>query len=264
MNLLKSIKNKNKSFTIIELSVVILVISILIAAGIKVVSMRDIANVQSIMNRVTKAAEAIASFEEIYRGTAGNYDYTVNLKNGGLVGIDIFDGSGTGYVSAAIKTISGKSYSETTQAWVHLWAAKISDLYLTGTCNTAASCLKTNSNVPTIAELDDAVINFFSVKETFLQTAIADYAISQNKKNLLMISSNTSQDASFSIGKSAGVSAEILSKLDLKFDDGNPLTGNILASEINSSTTNKCLVTQSGVLKYNLSDTKHCMFYYLY
>lgn len=281
---MKLAKNKN-GFSLVEISIVLFVVSILIAVTIKAKTLKYSSEASFIISEQTKLRQAFVSFYETYSALPGNFNsafYTFNTGAnqttilGGSASIDIinnasFDGSGNRMVNNTVyksqnSSAGTKYYTESLQAWKHLGAAGIIDNIYNGVCGNSASCITVGINIPKCGlQGTNAGYNIFYPDSTNFNTTHG--AIINNTKffktnitNVLELADFTTQSAVFTRGLVGAISPEITSILDAKIDDGKPLSGAVIGLNDNSNAChNGSNAIYSTTATYLLGSNKTCI-----
>ena len=196
-----------KSFTLIELSIVLVVIGLLLSAILFGNNIVRNAEITSTIAESQNYLNAIDTFKQTYTQLPGD------LKNAHSFWADNCDtdesncnGDGNG----AIDNNASEDNNEAFRAWQHLY---LSDL-ISNEYNGTGTILLTSINVPT-SELGSGSYTFSR----------------QDNQNFLQLggSSGTTNDAPILTSLEA-------QSIDLKIDDGNPMSGSVRGDSGNSTT----------------------------
>jgi prepilin-type N-terminal cleavage/methylation domain-containing protein len=245
------IKSNNKAFTLVELSIVLVVVSLLISAVLSINKLRQVSLSQLIVSEQMNYRRALSEFYKLHNAIAGDFydawyqfaDETVRTQPltslyltqiTGQATIDIdnsiahsppLNGNGDSKVSLDLIELNCASgiyyYSEVYAVWTHLSRSGIlSDQYRVLPYNTQINSLP-GYNIPKAKNLIGENIGylFFYPGDT---TAIF------NKHHVLEIASFKTQNNLR--GTAAAINGQVMQLIDSKFDDSKPLSGKIIAS----------------------------------
>lgn len=250
------IKHKalNRGMTLVELSLVIAVIALLTITITGSFVIRQTAMINSIIKEQMQHRTNVADFIKTYNAIPGDfndawYQFTdstirsqaINTIPLATIQKQALNGDGNGYIYPAISTITTGGgttyYSEMYAIWVHMKAANIiSDVYNI-TCRNgtnATNCSNPGFNIPRSRALSDTNSGYllFYPNNTTTYGAIMGGPQATNR-HVITLGNFLTQNAN-GFHTTGAVSAETMMRIDSKFDDGNPLTGNIVS--MNSAT----------------------------
>ena len=259
-------KKFRKSFTLIELSIVLFVLSLLITLTLTGEKLINSAKAARIMKDISNYRQAINQFYQTYNVLPGDYNNaqykfapsgytTMPLSNIATLGKDVADkiplnGNYDGVVGGMINGLSFFHYSEIYGVWSHLSASHLIDKRYSNTCYDIAygersKCNKAGYNLPSIpgGYNNDSTFLFYSsqfgVYDIRLYGIIEDQIKQQGEfaaYNMLLLIDNTrgytynggsSIDNNVAFGTGGGVSSDVMMIIDIKMDDGKPLTGQV-------------------------------------
>ena len=255
-----------KSFTLVELSIVLLVLSLLVTITLSGEKLISNAKATRIMKDISNYRQAISQFYQTYKVLPGDYDNaqykfapsgytTMSLRNIATLDKSITDtiplnGNYDGVVSGKIDGSSSFYYSEVYGVWSHLSASHLIDGQYSNTCYDVTSsertkCSKAGYNLPLIPNgyNKDSAFLFYSSQlssnDSKLYGAIEDKIKMQGEfsaYNMLLLVDNSrnyvyngssSLDDYTAFGSGGGVSSDVMMIIDAKMDDGKPLTGHV-------------------------------------
>ena len=255
-----------KSFTLVELSIVLLVLSLLVTITLSGEKLISNARATRIMKDISNYRQAIGQFYQTYKVLPGDYNNaqykfapsgytTISLRNIATLDKSVIDriplnGNYDGMVSGGIEGSSSFYYSETYGVWSHLSASNLIDGQYSNTCyditsNERSKCNKAGYNLPLIpgGYNKDSTFLFYSsqlgANDIKLYGIVKDKIKQQGEfsvYNMLLLIDNTrnyvyngsvSIDDSAAFGAGGGVSSDIMMIVDAKMDDGKPLTGHV-------------------------------------
>ena len=300
----KFINTAKKAFSLIELSICIMISGIMAAAAVVSYDTVKQARAQAVISQFQKYRSAINDFYKLYDYLPGDLpdaqyrfsskDYiTSSLTNiNGLTQSErakvVLNGAGVGYIFGCAANTSSYVYSDNNLVWSHLSSSGfLSEKYLSINENcvsgswSSSTCLQGGINMPAVEYTDDynGVWNFrtlsravgtrdmtlgaiYSTTNAYKYNVLEIVSFQQTKSNY----SNTNntglecynrrdgyQQPAVNHFETAygGISNDIMSMIDLKIDDGRPLSGNVFANnsmQVNSYTveTTPCINTGTG------------------
>jgi len=253
-----------KSFTLIEISIVLLVLSLLTTAVISGKNMIGNAKALRIVNEISNYRQAINHFYQTYGALPGDYNnaqyvlassgYTkmsssdISKLEKSIIDTIPLNGNSNGEVEGCFTGSSYLQYSEVYGLWSHLSASHLIDKVYSNTCydisqGTRDKCSKAGYNLPIISDgyNNNSAFLFYSSTMTnqdyFLYGVIIDQIKKQHQAKsygVLLLMDPTrkypykeaSEIANYvPFGAGGGVTSEIMMKIDDKMDDGKPFTG---------------------------------------
>lgn len=213
----------NRGFTLLELSVVLIIIGIITGAVIFSGSMITNAKVTKSVKRLSEFDAAVGSFISQYSNSLpGDSTY--------------FQGNGDGYILD--NTSSQKTYdSEIGAFWANLSANGLrteeGSMYVSAAacCNNALVTSGASQNIPTLP------IGKNSAVIAFTNLIAGGYGVGDahtNKQYYQIINAGTAL-GSYVAGQSASMLPSEALALDLKIDDGKAVTGKVFAAQLGSA-----------------------------
>ena len=199
---MSSLKNR-QAFSLLELSLVVIIISLLVAgstAGLKIVRK---AQIQSTLKDILEYKYAFHEFVISYQALPGDFDNAYNYFSGGDNSIcgekTECNGDGDGMIEQ-----NQKSNSEDFRAWQHLYLAELVETQFSGEWNMDYSVPK--------AKISDSYISFKFDNDL--------------NDNILKLGSVISTTGKYSDG--GILTTKEAQKIDEKFDDGISHSGKII------------------------------------
>jgi prepilin-type N-terminal cleavage/methylation domain-containing protein len=238
-----STPTRNAGFTLIELAIVITVISLVSAFILNATVLRRNYEVIAAMDGVSKLTQATAKFKEIYGGLPGDL-YNATDKFGATApdGNTISNGNGNGLVVG--NDVDG--YAETNQFFQHLMLGGLIEGNYTGGANLTPTSLmpgKIQNSYYTVSSSNPAGSNL----AIYFSAAL-----------------DLNNNGSFSAAEAtqAVITPVEMNKIETKYDDGVPNTGNIRALQGNGLTGDLCYdaATQTTLV---LSNTVNACYFYV-
>lgn len=261
-----------KSFTLVEMSIVLSVIALLSGIVISGASIINSAKAIKIVKEISTYREAIDSFYKTfdsYPGDYGNAQYNLAPKGystktwseisreKNILDITPHDGNQDGVVSNEILNDSGSNYSEVFGVWSHLSAYNLIDKKYSNVCKTSSGasvnsgCAKGDYNLPLISlgNNSSSVYIFYhpDYEKSNESNLLGQIIKNEEMKDLgvmLMVDishkytyDGLSLDQNYILGGGGAVKSSLMFIVDKKIDDGLPLEGNVLG--INGSNEDK-------------------------
>ena len=253
-NLKLKLKLLKKSFTLLELSLVLSILAILTMATISGFKIIDNSKATAIIQDIQKYREAINNFYNEYEALPGNFDnaqYTFSSETyrsanestiSGLSGDNIFkvqlNGDGLGNVSSKIVSSNGLCKSEAFGVWSQLSAKgylanRYSNFATTAMSNNRIKCLKVDLNLPKIPQgTSGSVYTFYKPTDNYEKDFLTIISDEYNANNHILLLSDVLETKTttlndYAIGDVGAVPSAIMRKIDEKIDDGMPFTGNV-------------------------------------
>lgn len=225
------IQTRNRGFTLVELSIVLVIVALIIGGTLYGRDLIRTAELQSIVSEVQGFQSNIYNFERQYLGLPGD------LHNA----TDYWGAASNGNADGNIATATEGFY-----AWEHL---ALSDLIVGGYDGTPTVCT-VGSNVPASA--------FIPAGYYLGNTADAlDTGISGNYIGFGAERTGTTCD-------NAVIKAEDAYYIDSKIDDGVASTGGVLTNYGLDQTDSECITGTSGTHDYQLTEEEpNCRIFFM-
>lgn len=249
-------RNFQHGFTLVEMSIVLVVIALLVGGVMVGQSMIRTAAVQAIPAEKEAYATAIRTFKDRYQFYPGDFPKAIetwgalaaDCESSATAGTPLStatcNGNGDGLIGGMdSRSATNDGFHEMFRAWQHLYNAKlVEDFYdgayfvsadttalATGPLRHQFSAAQFGVNAPLSKFSDQSGWNMSTLHGGLERTCDADYETGTIAGNALVFASHISGIYPFNIGMSDGtaklLSAEEAKGLDLKIDDGLPLTG---------------------------------------
>ncbi len=227
-------KNHQAGFTLIELSIALVIISLLITSVVAASKARENSILNSIMQDMNKLSFAFNGFKEIYLSAPGDFATATSVFSSSAV--TVANGDGNSYVNI--------NSAEAVLALQHL---SLSGMIAGSYCanwNISSTCL---NYMPSRAAKGKDGYYFASASKvpgasfSVFDNNIADSAYD----NMVVYAMISDADKNNSYDQPDEATYAILSPvdaamLDNKYDDGKPKTGKLIAAD-GSNASNKCL-----------------------
>ena len=282
-----------KSFTLVEISIVMCVVALLIGSlmgGRKIV---ERARIQATIAEIQNYQSAFAKFYDTYGYMPGDMpDAQAKLAPSGYTTATIetiktldekilktipLNGKGIGELSGCVIPTAAPYYSDFSLAWSHLSAAgfieeKYSSLCKSLTSDKSDDCFEAGYNVPK-AKYGYNGMYIFSTLTKFhheYQLGLLEGQKATQHTALLLVNLKNTYNQKFLNGivstayenpcrdvsertyrfgfSNGGITASMLAEIDIKIDDGFPLTGNVAAQN-----------PAAGKTSYAVSTTHQCV-----
>jgi prepilin-type N-terminal cleavage/methylation domain-containing protein len=216
-------KGKNSAFSLVELSIVIIIIGLLfvgVTGGSKLIKS---AKLNKVMRDVSAVDTSFLAFLQAYDGYPGDYNDAQSFW--GTSGVVNGDGDGKIEVVASATT-----NDEVSSAFSHMAKAELTDGIYDITI--------TNGSYAALSELNSRMVIVNEVNST--GASLGGFASSLAAKNMILLGRTTS--VARAVGEagvhSAFISPRDMFTLDSKFDDGSPISGKISYRDESSSVGN--------------------------
>jgi prepilin-type N-terminal cleavage/methylation domain-containing protein len=229
---------KNQGFTLIELSIALVIIGLIIGGVLVGQDLIKQAQTQSQITQIGKYNQAVNTFKTKYAGipgdidptSAGNFGFTVGTSCTGQQGGRDGNGLIDGYVGEPLM----QGIGETGLFWQDLSAANMIDGIFPNNGAASIGCILPAANVgltPGSAYLGD----YYPVGKIGYGTFI--YVYEYNGANWFGISTPTSQGPGVNLFSGVSIPVSQAYNIDKKIDDGMPLTGSVTAAYLNDNAT---------------------------
>ena len=218
---------KNKAFSLVEMSIVLVIISLIIAGLISGQSLLQASKVVTTISEVNEYREAIRSFQDKYLGLPGDLinaaDYFPDCVNIG--GNNPCNGDGNGLIE------TDTTIKECTRAWQHL---SFSGLIKGDYDGTFPDPLVLGTNLP--SGKADSSGYWLCNEGTTTADNLVYFGIRDGSNDM----------------KAAVLSPPEAENIDKKIDDGNSNTGNVVGVDGTNVTQYDCVTNASP--NYNLAN----------
>jgi len=247
------------AFSIVELSVVLVVIGLILSITIVIGQIRDSSTVASILSEQYQYQSALDSFYKTYNALPGDMSNAMTIFDC-TSGVACTNGNGNGIEELQLTSLNNTAY-EQYQAWTHLYLGKFITSNYTGissslTTSTPSKPTKVGSNVPSSKYNPTQNIGYYIYNPAYpsltnICGGQAPLVIQNNnvKSHVLVLHDFSTQNPNCGSGTTDPLSSKIAYGIDLKIDDGIPTTGSVLALTYNvspvcySTVTNRYLMT---------------------
>lgn len=229
----------SQGFTLIEISIVLVLLTLIIAAITAASSLVEAARLRGVVSDFQNIKNQVNTFYSKLGTLPGDFS-----DAGALWGSDCANGTGTDTCSGngdglTLDSDIGATTSESLRAWQHLTRAQVA-IYnnLTGLpCAGAQNCVTVGENVPA-SKWPDAGYYLYSGSDDNIRLAA-------------ILGKETSNDWN----NSAAMDPVQAHNIDDKMDDGNPLAGQIRGSSIPGATAGDATTcVNSGIEAYRVAN----------
>lgn len=244
---------KRKGFSLVELSIVLVILGLLTGGILAGQSLIRAAELRSVTSDMQRYFTAYMTFMDKYMGLPGDFNKATSFwQSAGGTGGDVAcinaqtsgsaatcNGTGDGQISDT----SGYTYSERFMAWKHLANAGLIEGSYTGktTGATGTYTAVAGTNVPA-SKLSNGKYDIYYITEAASVTSY--FTGSQFDAN------------AFSLFGSGGyLKPEEAWGLDVKLDDGSPVYGRLVAQRPGGTMPNNCATSDADTATYNLTST---------
>ncbi len=209
-------KKQQAAFSLVEMSLVILIISLLLAAVTKGRSLIEEAKMQAIVAEVSQNKVAINSFYAKYNKYPGDFDEAITYWGAGT--------NANGDNNGHIEFINASSVYEGYRAWQHLYYAEMVNSPYAGTQTTSAAVIDTD--VPKSKSGGGFLLDY------------NQYGLTN--KNVMVLGTPIATTASPILASGILKPSQAMS-VDVKSDDGIPTTGSVRGADGNGSVAETCV-----------------------
>ncbi len=241
-----------RGFTLIELSIVLVVIGLIVGGILVGQSLVAAAEVRAQITQIEKYNSAVNTFRSKFNAIPGDMLVSTAQQFGFTIGTNCSGGQGArdgnGLIdSSGAPYILGQALGETELFWVDLGASGLIDISFTmNGCSTP------------LGSITGTAINQY-MPPAKIGHGASIYVYDNNGTNWYGISTPTQICIGCGgMSSNANISVNQSYRLDAKIDDGAPMTGNVQAIYINGNTTNIVTapnITTSGGNSWSCYDT---------
>lgn len=216
-----------KGFTLIEMSIVLVIIGLIIGGILKGQEIIESARQKNVITQVDALRAAINTFNDRYSGIPGDYNRaTTRIAN--LPGLT--NGGGNGVIGtdhATLTALNGSTEpwtgdSETQNFWCHLSAAQLIGESST-TCNTAITFFGDGSSLPSTAAPGSGMTAVYGL-----------YEVGTGDRRATWVRVHRAVAAIAAVANGA-FSGKQMYEMDTKTDDGRPTTGTLRSANIGTA-----------------------------
>jgi prepilin-type N-terminal cleavage/methylation domain-containing protein len=248
---------RQKGFTLIEMSIVLVIIGLIIGGILKGQEIIDASRQKNFITQIDSIRAAVNTFSDKYQGVPGDYNRATTRINAQAV-----DGDGDGVVGVVNTTFAtvlssvavGAGPAATAVAGLpeqQNFFCQLSQANLIGgtssDCSVAASFFGAGSPLPATAYAQSGIDVVFGPVET---------ADTKNTVTALWARVHRGAGAAITQGASGVISGRALSQIDFKYDDGLPGLGQIRSAF--DSTSVACPIGTGAAVYKATSDAPDC------
>lgn len=222
------------AFTLVEMSVVIMIIALLTAAILKGQSLIYEAKLRAVATEVSNIQTASNSFFAKYSSYPGD----LNQATGFFYKVTTAataNGDGDGQ----IEFVNGSTVYEGYRAWQHMTLAGMVDAKYAGTATTGAATVNTDVPGSNIANAG-YFFDYSSVNTAFNGSTAGAYGFSL--KNIVILGKAAATSAS-PLKVTSALKASDAMAVDSKMDDGVPTTGSVRGADGLGATAGDCVTS---------------------
>ena len=224
---------RQAAFTLVELAIVLVIIGLLVGGVLVGKDLISAAEVRAQVSQIEKYNAAVHTFQTKYDGLPGDLAAT-KAAAFGLFASTAASGFGHVYENGVIITYSSNvSFlaGEPLIFWRHLSEAKLIDGSYSATTGTAAGNITADGAVA-VTPTSVAMINAHLPPAKIGRGAsIMVGALNYKPPHYYVIAGIKATNGSLFTGSTNSLTAQEAYNIDNKLDDGNPLTGSVLASD---------------------------------
>jgi prepilin-type N-terminal cleavage/methylation domain-containing protein len=240
----------NKAFSLVELSIVIIIIGLLISGVTVANSMIEQAKYRKIISEIGEIERSVKIFKAAYDALPGDFDKAYNYWGDECGGNSYSEAGCNGNNDGLIST---PTPSERYRFWQHLKLAGIIDGVFTGVVHSGSRYNSLDNSFPSAATR--AYYYVWSGVQTGYWV-VNNYNV--HPYHNLHLNNATESTWGWLEASDAPFTVEETRLLDMKFDDGAPLTGNMFSSRgwTGGNWTPNCVDFTTG--SYDYSNTIGC------
>jgi len=207
-------KKSSLAFSLIELSIVLIIIGFLVSAITGGVSLIESSKVSSVISKTTQWSQAMLTFKEKYFALPGDMSETEAQNRFGAT--DAQSNAVTGGNSDGLIGNISPTEEESVDFFHHLSLSGIIDQYYNGSAPSSESAITIGTQYPATKFGND----------TYYYVRSDNIAYRYTRSNRIVLRSKSSGNTV--------INASIAYKIDNKKDDGKPFTGKIIAGDSSS------------------------------
>lgn len=227
----RSFAGDAKAFTLTELSIVLVIIALLMAAILKGQNLINEAKLQSVVTEVANLQVAANSFYAKYNKHPGDFDEAVAYW-----GATTANGDNNGKIE--FKNTAGTPVYEGYRLWQHLsYAGMVENPYL-GTATTGAAALITD--VPDSSSGGGYLFDHSSSATAYNGATAGAYGMLG--KNIMVLGKPLATTVSPILASGILTPSQAMG-LDTKMDDGVPTSGSVRGADGNGATAGNCVTS---------------------
>jgi prepilin-type N-terminal cleavage/methylation domain-containing protein len=217
-----------RAFSLIELSISLVIISLIIAAVMAVNNLNQQAKLQSIVTEMNNYRVAANKFKEIYFKYPGDLDVASNFWSSGCADVGYScNGNGNGYVENIADINVSDDDEEIVKAWKHLSLAELVDQQFEIYSGMSFDYhFRPNLQMPVSKFSNVEGVYFFNGGASFIKVTLGDTAkstpFSSPARNAIYLSGIFRVDTNNRYSFDAGILTALEAfALDVKLDDGH-------------------------------------------
>ena len=223
-------------FTLLELSIVLVVIALIVGAVTIGTAMIRNAELQSVVADVDAYKKAMGLFRDKYQSLPGDMTTATdlwgsaagcpNIAATNTVATATCNGNGDGFIGdsdSGAPTAMGSNYQEQMRVWQHLGNAELINKKYTGTISSTNNELNPGINIPASKRGTNGFAFFYAIPVI----SNANYFAAEYG-HIFVYGAVAGGGAGATPPRTAGLSGEDAAQIDMKVDDGKPGTGSVL------------------------------------
>lgn len=250
------------AFTLIELSIVLVIIGLLVGAVFVGHQLRTAARVRSLISQVDQYKTAINTFKLKYGYLPGDIpDPTASGFGFAARGSYAGQGDGNGIIEGNVNQLStgNRGYTFRSGETLTIWRDLTASQLVSGSFTLASS----TSNISTItASTSPSIDDYFPKASIGNGNYLVAWSTATSRQNYLSVQAiiDVGSQGSGTMKAFAGLTVNQAYSIDSKLDDGIPQTGQILARYTSNNSIDGWYpagVTSGGTIGYGATSTAH-------
>jgi Tfp pilus assembly major pilin PilA len=225
-----------KGFSLVEMSIIVIIIGLILAAVMKGQVIIDVAKVRAVVSEVNGYKASVNSFYAKYSALPGDFSEASAYWTSAIT----INGNGDGKIAFQNDVGAYEGY----QAWQHLSNEKMVNIPLLGTQTVNAAVLDTD--VPKSRMGGGYFFDYGSVANL-------------TQDNILILGVPLAVTGSIypaRLNLDSGLTPQQAYDIDVKIDDGLPLQGAVQAAEGNTALPGGCIVTSGNIYHISVVEKK--------
>ncbi|MFI4983879.1 MAG: type II secretion system protein [Rickettsiales bacterium] len=262
---------KRRGFTVLELSVTLVIIGLIVSAVLAGKSLIENSKVNTFITELNKYKSAYTSFKDKYGKPPGDFDHAfqiwgTNCSTSEYLGnVSLCNGGGDGYIYYLITAQDGTSYptaDENRFAWKHLQlAGLVEQSFQIFSSDTSHNPFVPGTDSPVSAAFSAVGFNFDGYRDYCTSFSTTKWPTPFYPQLGNVINFGQTDNSSNCYLVQAGLTSQQMLSIDIKMDDGKlistgatgAITGKFRAADAKVVATGSCAAAATGI--YNTTNT---------